>query len=338
MQELRAAAAQFEARDGDKQYNLDVIATLSGQAAAQGAHLIAFHECSISGYTFLENLSDEEMREIAEPVPTGESVQRLIDIARDYRMVIGAGLVERCGDALFNCYAVVSPEGMLARHRKIHEFIHPVITCGGEYTVFETPQAKAGVLTCYDNNLPENARITAMLGAEVLLAPHVTGCLPSPAPGRGTVEPALWHNRHRDPVRCRMEFDGPKGRGWLMKWLPARAWENGLYIIYSNPIGVDGDTIKPGGSMILDPYGEVVVECRSLGDEVVTATLLPEALGLASGRSYVRARRPELYDSLVAPNPDLGPDKRPEVWWQKARKQARTTGSKDSPAVGSRKT
>jgi|SRR5688572_13145416 len=322
MQEIRAAAAQFEAKDGGKPYNLDRIEALTEHAAQQGAQLVSFHECCISGYTYLETLSRDEMFEVAEQVPAGPSIERLIAIARRYPMVVGAGLIERDGDSLYNCFAVVSGDGLLARHRKIHAFINSNLTCGSEYTVFEALGCKIGVLTCYDNNLPENPRMTAMLGAEILLAPHVTGCLPSPAPGRGTVDPEVWHNRRRDPVRCRMEFDGPKARGWLMKWLPARAWENGLYVIYSNVIGVDGGTIKPGGSMILDPYGEVAAECRSLEDEVVTATLLPANVEKASGRSYIHARRPELYAKFVEPNPHLGPDKRPEVYWQKIRSRS----------------
>jgi predicted amidohydrolase len=149
--------------------------------------------------------------------------------------------------------------------------------------------------------------------------PHVTGCLPSPMPGRGKVAPEVWHNREADPVACRQEFDGPKGRGWIMRWLPARAYENGVYAVYSNPIGVEGDTIKPGGSMILDPFGEVIAECHRLGDEVVVATLDPAKLDVAPGRGYIRARRPELYGAMTEPNPQLGPDKRPEIWWKKRR-------------------
>ena len=163
---------------------------------------------------------------------------------------------------------------------------------------------KAGFLICYDNNLAENVRVTALLGAEVIFMPHVTGCLPSTMPGRGTVERALWENRDRDPARLRIEFEGPKGRGWLMRWLPARAWErNGVYAVFSNAVGVDDDTIKPGLAMILDPFGEVVVESRVLGDDVVVALLTAEKLAQSSGRRYLRARRPELYGKLVEPPP-----------------------------------
>src|SRR5690606_35726694 len=105
-------------------------------------------------------------------------------------------------------------EEVIAKHHKLHPFIHPAITPGDQFTVFEYEGVKIGILICYDNNLPENVRATALLGAEVVLMPHVTGCTPSPMPGRGAVDRALWDNRERDPVRLRQEFQGPKGRGW----------------------------------------------------------------------------------------------------------------------------
>lgn len=318
MRQLRVATAQFEPGDGDKPYNLARIDHLTRQAAAQGAELVVFHECSISGYTFLENLAVSQLQELAEPIP-GPSTAALREIAANHNVAIGAGLLELDGETLYNAFAVVTADAVLANHRKIHAFIHDSVACGDRFTVFELGGTKIGILTCYDNNLPENTRATAMLGADVILMPHVTGCLPSPMPGRGIVDPEIWRNRDLDPVRCRQEFDGPKGRAWLHRWLPARAFENGVFAVYANPIGEEGGTVKPGGSMILDPYGEILAECRKLGDEVVVATLDPTKREQASGPGYIRARRPELYGILTEPNPDLGPGGRPDVWWKKNR-------------------
>jgi predicted amidohydrolase len=319
MQDLRVATAQFETRDGDKSYNLSRIDELCTRAAAQGAQLVCFHELCVTGYTFVEKLTRDQVAALSEPVG-GPSTRALQSIALRHGVLVAAGLVESDGAGhCYNCHVVVSGQAVLAAHRKIHEFVSPHLELGDRYTVFDALGARIGILTCYDNNLPENPRMTALLGADVILAPHVTGCLPSPAPGRGIVEPEVWHNRHRDPDRCRAEFDGPKGRGWLMKWLPARAWENGVFVVYSNVLGVDGGTIKPGGSLILDPYGEVIAECRTLEDEVVTATLAAESRLLASGASYLRARRPALYSKMVEPNLQLAPGARPEVYWQRIR-------------------
>jgi len=304
VRDIRVAAAQFEHRDHDKAYNLARIKELTRRAVEQGAEIVSFHECSISGYTYLQHLSRVELAAVAEPVPDGPSARTLHAIAREYGVVVMAGLVESATAGRFhNCYLTVGPEGFITKYRKLHTFINPSLSPGDSYNVSDLPGIKAGFLICYDNNLPENVRITALLGAEVIFMPHVTGCLPSTMPGRGTVEKALWENRERDPARLRLEFEGPKGRGWLMRWLPARAWENGVYAVFSNAIGVDDDTIKPGLAMIIDPFGEVVAESRALGDDVVVALLTPEKLEQSSGRRYQRARRPELYGKLVEPPP-----------------------------------
>ena len=314
---LRIATAQFEARDGDKERNLARMEALAAEAASQGAELVCFHECSIPGYTFLETLDRAGIAALAEPLDGGPSLQRLQRLAAALGIGVGAGWVESDGERLYNAWALVDAGGVVARHRKIHAFISEHVDCGDAYTVFDWRGSRFGILICYDCNLPENVRLNALDGVEILLAPHVTGCLPSPMPGRGVVAPEVWRERERDPVRCRQEFDGPKGRQWLLRWLPARAFENGLYIVYANPIGEEGGTIKPGGSLILDPFGEIIAECRRLGDEVVTAYCDPAKLALASGGSYLAARRPELYGRLTAPNPRLRPDGKPDVWWKR---------------------
>jgi predicted amidohydrolase len=301
MTDLRVATAQFEARDNDKAYNLGVIARLARQAVDQGAQIVSFHECSITGYTFLQRLNRAQITDLAEPVPDGSSTRRLVEIARELNVIVMAGLIERDGDKLLKCYVTVGPDGFITKFHKLHPFINPALTPGDRYNVIDLLGWKAGFLVCYDNNLPENVRVTTMMGAQVIFMPHVTGCLPSPMPGRGKVARELWENRHRDPARLRMEFEGPKGRGWLMKWLPARAYENGVYAVFANNVGVDDDTIKPGLSMVLDPFGDVIAECHELGDDVTVATLTPEKLEQSSGRRHLRARRPDLYGKLVEP-------------------------------------
>jgi len=301
MRDIRIAAAQFEHRNADKAYNLSRIRALTTRAVEQGAEIVSFHECSISGYTFVQSFNREQLAELAEPVPEGPSTRALIEISREFRVPVLAGLFERDGEKLYNTYVCVSPEGFVAKFRKLHPFVNPHLSPGEDYVVFDLLGCRFGILICYDNNLVENVRMTTLRGAEVIFMPHVTGCLPSVMPGRGTVDRALWENRDRDPVRLRQEFLGPKGRGWLMRWLPARAYENGVYAVFTNPIGVDDDTIKNGNAMILDPFGEILAESNALGDDVVVALCMGDKLELSSGRRYLRARRPELYAQLAEP-------------------------------------
>lgn len=300
MEKLRISTAQFENRSGDKVYNLSVIDKLSRKAAAEGSQVIAFHECSITGYTFARHLSKEQMLEVAEVIPEGESIGKLIDIARKNNIVILAGLFEKDkDDNLFKAYVCVDKNGLIAKYRKLHPFINPHLTPGNQYCVFELYGWKCGVLICYDNNIIENVRATKLLGADIIFMPHVTMCTPSSRPGAGFVDPILWENRENDPTSLRIEFDGMKGRDWLMKWLPARAYDNAVYVVFSNPIGMDDDQLKNGCSMIIDPFGDVIAECRTLGDDLVTTVITPEKLTQAGGHRYLKARRPDLYRDII---------------------------------------
>lgn len=300
MQPLKIATAQFENRSADKTYNLDKIRELSAQAAAQNADVIAFHECSITGYTFARNLTKAQMLDLAEIIPDGESIRHLQNIAREFDIVILAGLFEKDVQGnLYKAQVCVDKNGLVAKYRKLHPFINPHLTPGKEYVVFDIHGWKCGILICYDNNVIENVRATALLGADIIFMPHVTMCTPSTRPGAGFVDPALWQNREADPTSLRLEFDGMKGRSWLMKWLPARAYDNGVYVVFSNPIGMDDDQLKNGCSMIIDPFGDVIAECSKLGDDIAIATLTSEELQQAGGYRYRNARRPDLYRDIL---------------------------------------
>jgi predicted amidohydrolase len=301
MENIRIATAQFENKSGDKEYNLSVIKKLSVKAASQGAHAIAFHECSVTGYSFARHLDKDQMLSLAEYVPDGPSVQKLIRIAAELDITILAGLFEKDEhDRLYKTQVCVDKNGLIAKYRKLHPFINPHLTPGNEYVIFDLHGWKCSILICYDNNIIENVRAVKLLGADIIFMPHVTMCTPSTRPGAGFVDPELWRNRETDPTTLRQEFDGLKGRAWLMKWLPARAYDNAIYAIFSNPIGMDDDQLKNGCSMIIDPFGDIIAECRSFDDEIITATLNPQKLTDAGGYRYIKARRPDLYGDIIA--------------------------------------
>jgi predicted amidohydrolase len=299
-EKLTISTVQFEHRSGDKKYNLSVIESIAHKAAAEGANVVAFHECCISGYTFARHLSKEEMLGLAEVVPGGPSIDKLQDIASANNISILAGLFEKDRDGnLFKPYVCVDKSGLVAKFRKLHPFINPFLKPGNEYCVFDLNGWKCGILICYDNNVIENVRATALMGAEIIFMPHVTMCTPSTRPGAGFVDPKLWENRENDPTSLRLEFDGMKGREWLMKWLPARAYDNGVYVVFSNAIGMDDDQLKNGCSMILDPFGDILAECRKLGDDFVSAVITPEKPEMSGGFRYRKARRPDLYRDII---------------------------------------
>jgi predicted amidohydrolase len=304
MQNIRVASVQFQHAPGDKRANLARVEAFVERAAEQRVELIAFPEMCVTGYWHVRNLPREEVEALAEPVPAGPSTEALLSLSRRHDMTIGAGLIERAADgSLYNSYVVAMPDGRTACHRKLHAFEGPHMKSGDSFTVFDTPHGcRVGVLICYDNNIVENARVTALLGAEILLAPHQTGGCRSRSPrAMGAIDPALWERRKEDPAAIEAEMRGPKGRGWLMRWLPSRAHDNGMFLVFSNGVGRDDDEVRTGNAMILDPYGEILVESNKADDDMVVADLDAEVLPTSSGRRWLTARRPELYKPLTVP-------------------------------------
>ncbi|MFN7140388.1 MAG: nitrilase family protein [Limisphaerales bacterium] len=299
---LRVAAVQMESAPGDKEANFKKIELFVGRAVGQGVDVIIFPECCITGYWFIRHLAPEQLNDLSERFPEGTSTQRLIRLAGENAISIGAGFVEKGEDGVFyNSYVVALPDGTVHRHRKLHAFEHPCIQSGRDYTVFDLPGGfRAAVLICYDCNIIENARMVALQGAEVLIAPHQTGAVRSKNPNlMGLIDARLWHNRGSDPDAIEREFRGDKGRGWLMRWLPSRAHDNGMFLIFSNGVGVDDDEIRTGNAMILDPYGRILAETWKAEETMVTADLDPALLPDATGRLWIQARRPQLYQPLT---------------------------------------
>ena len=203
MNNLKIATAQFENRSGDKAYNLAVIDRLAQRAAGEGAAAIAFHECSITGYTFARNLTKEQMLDLAEFIPAGESIQKLREIADRHNIAILAGLFEKDEqDKLYKAYVCVDKTGLVAKYRKLHPFINPHLTPGDAYCVFDLYGWRCGILICYDNNIIENVRATKLLGADIIFMPHVTMCTPLPGRERASLTRNCGRTGRPTPPRC----------------------------------------------------------------------------------------------------------------------------------------
>ncbi|MGH1547647.1 nitrilase family protein [Leifsonia poae] len=297
---FRASVVQFEAVPSDKEANLATVRRLAAEAVADGSLLVVFPELCLLGYWHLTKKTAEELQALAEPAD-GPLVAELRALAVSLGAGIGAGFLEAGDGTLYNSYAVCLPDGSVHIHRKLHAFEHEAISSGDRFTVFDTPWGvRMATLICWDNNLVENVRAVALQGATVLIAPHQTGGTNSRSPHGMKVLPAeLWHNRHDDPQALLDAVNGPSGRGWLMRWLPSRAHDNGIFVLFANGIGQDDDEIRTGNAMILDPYGRIVAETPVADEAVVTAELDFDLLPLATGRRWMLGRRPELYGILT---------------------------------------
>jgi predicted amidohydrolase len=281
---LKLGTVQFHHRANDKAYNLAVIERFALEAAAGGVKILAFPEMCVTGYWHVRNLGQQELGTLAEPVPDGASTMKTMALARELDMAIGVGLIECTNDGrLFDSYVLCQPDGTFACHRKLHAFENEHIRSGDRYTVIDSPLGvRIGILIY------------------ILLAPHQTGGCASRSPhAMGLVDPRLWREREMKPAAIEAEFRGPKGREWLLRWLPARAHDNGFFLVFSNGVGEDDGEVRTGNAMIVDCYGRIVAETWEAKDRLVVAEADLDLLPLCSGRRWMRARRPELYGILV---------------------------------------
>ncbi|MGG4663355.1 nitrilase family protein [Providencia vermicola] len=298
---LRAATVQFQHQAGNKEYNLACIHNFITQAAQKKVKMLVFPEMCITGYWHVPKLPDEDVYALSEILHDSPSLAPIRQRAIELDMLIGVGFIEKgLNGKCYNTWVACMPDGQLYAHRKLHAFEHPVIQSGDNYTVFDTPwDVKVGILICWDNNLIENPRATALLGADIILAPHQTGGTNSSSPyGMKRIPLHLWENRERDRQALIDAFQGENGRNWLLRWLPSRAHDNGVFYLFSNGVGRDDDEVRTGNAMIIDPYGRIIQETAATEDDMVIADLDLNLLPNSNGRRWLMGRRPELYTIL----------------------------------------
>ncbi len=270
---MKVAAVQMDVKILEKERNLEAILKRLEEAARAGAKLVVFPECSLSGYCYR---SKEEAWPVAEGVP-GPATERLAAAARRLDVTAIVGLLERAGNQIYNAAAVITPQGILGTHRKVH------LLCLGidrydapgdtPFPVFATPHGRVGINICYDCSFPESGRVVKLKGGQVLAIP------------------TNW------PLASDTFQHTPK----------VRATENHIHVIAADRVGEERGFRFAGHSQIMDFMGKVHAEAGETEETIVYADL---DLAAADANLVVRvpgeyefdriaARRPEMYGPIT---------------------------------------
>jgi len=271
---FQVAAVQMDVEIGDRQKNLERIVEFSRQAAGEGARLVVFPECALTGYCF-ESL--EEAREHSEEIP-GAATSVVQEVCRELDLHVVFGLIERDGDATYNAATCVGPSGVLSSFRKIHlphmAVDHFVDPGDRSFAVHDTPLCRLGMNICYDGAFPESSRLLTLAGADVIV-------LPTNWPS-GAEEFALYI-------------------------VNTRALENTVYYVAANRVGTERGSRFIGMSRIVDAFGRTLAEADGHSETVLHATIDParardKKTVRVPGKSWIDRfadRRPELYGPLT---------------------------------------
>jgi predicted amidohydrolase len=277
----KIVGVQMNCRLADKLHNLDLIQARLRKAAEEGARLVIFPECAVTGYLFE---SKEEAWRYAEPIP-GPSTERLAALCRRLGIWVIFGLLERheTEHKLFNACALVGPEGETVSYRKIHlPFlgVDRFATPGDRpFTVHDLGGLRVGMTICYDGSFPEATRVLTLLGADLV------------------VLPTNW----------------PTGARSTAKYLvQARALENHIYYAAVNRVGEERGFRFIGLSRIVGCDGELLACSNRDGEEMLYAVVDP---GRARQKQIVKIagkyeinrvtdRRPEMYGPLCECRPE----------------------------------
>ena len=298
-----------DAAGPDPQANVEHASRLVREAARQGAQIVCLKELFNSLYFCKSQQCDRF--ELAEPVP-GPTTTAMQALARELEIVLVVPLFERQAAGLYrNSAAVIDADGaLLGVYRKMHipddplfnekyyftpgdvppPMPHPAAAArldyhgeapGAGFKVWKTRYATIGVLICWDQWYPEAARITALMGAQVLFYPTAIG----------------WHPAEKDEW----------GRAQVEAWRTiqrSHAIANGVFVASPNRIGHEDEPGTPGitffgHSFICDPYGRYVAEAGE-NEEIVIARCDPALIESARRNwPFLRDRRVDAYSPIL---------------------------------------
>ncbi|MFJ8265960.1 carbon-nitrogen hydrolase family protein [Peribacillus asahii] len=279
MNKIKVASVQIDPKFGEIQKNIKCVLNLIEKAAQQGAKLIVFPECSLTG---LGADSLEETKKISLP-RNGLWINQFIELVNQYDIYVAIGLIESVNDKIFNSLYLFGEGKILQIYSKAHltnlgadRFVEKGTT---PFIPVDTKIGKLGLMICYDSRFPEQARVLSLQGSQVLI--HSTN-LPITA------------SDHVDLL------------------LPTRANENRVYLISAGRVGVEKGFHFLGRSTIYDLNGSILAQADNQTETIIYQTI---DLSLAKEKDVVfpptpekpfkqvnslfSSRRPELYGEIV---------------------------------------
>lgn len=236
------------------------------------ADLFVLPELFNTGYQFV---TMEEVRELAEQIPKGNTCRQMLALARDKGMFIVFGMAERDGDNYFNSSVLVGPEGYVGRYRKTHlffeesDFFSPGDT---GFCIFDIGGAKIGIMICFDWWFPESARALSLAGADIIC-----------------------HCANLVLPNCQTA-------------MITRSLENGVFTVTANRVGTEGRGGKDpltftGGSQLIDNFGEIKIRMGKAETGIVVSDIDPiqaRNKAITPRNDRFLDRRPEFYEILTS--------------------------------------
>lgn len=260
---IGVAAIQMDCIIKDKEWNLNKAITFLEELKGE-VDIACFPELFTTGYN-LEILKNDFQR-LAEPIP-GQTTELMARKAKGLRLAILGTIVEREGEALYDTTFIINKYGeLVGRYRKSHLYPkeHQYFKAGEELPVFELDGIKVGVAICFEHAFPQIFTTLALKGAQVIFIPSAV----------------------------------PVGYEYLLNLRTrARAQDNQLFVVAVNRLGCEGDvSCYCGGSLIVNPRGEVIAAASAKREEILTAEIdLDLILKEREQEPVLGNLRPELY-------------------------------------------
>ena len=270
---------------GDAKSNMDKAIAGIKDAAAKGANIVCLQELFTSLYFC--DVEDYENFKLAEPIP-GPSTDTLSAVAKEAGVVVIASLFEKRAQGLYhNTTAVLDADGTyLGKYRKMHipddpAYFEKFYFTPGDlgYKVFKTKFGTIGVLICWDQWYPEAARLTALMGAEILFYPTAIGWATSQDESTNNEQYNAWQTIQR-----------------------SHAVANGVHVVSVNRVGFEQDGAMKfwGGSFVSNPFGSLIVKASHDQEEVIVTELdLSKTDSYRTHWPFMRDRRIDSYGDIV---------------------------------------